>query len=302
MGLFSIILQSQIEEKGFEDVAADFIIFTFFAGFCGFVIFLFFRSLRLFNEGFLSKLSLGGLNSKSFSEQVQIVQYLGKHNTYFQKLSRKGKETFLNRLFEFLKYIDFVPRKGQTIQNQEKLLIGSAAIQLTYGLETYMFHHFMKIIVYPKLFEIGETRTKIKGGASEGGKMYLSWKYTLSGFLDPHDNLNLALHEFAHALEIDTIHHPDEDQAFAYRLKEWQKYIALDFQMIKALGSKYFRSYASANKKEFFAVLVENFFETPDLFNEDHPELFESICVLLNQDPRNSQNDYALGQLKHFRG
>lgn len=48
---------------------------------------------------------------------------------------------------------------------------------------------------------------------------------------------------------------------------------------------KFFRVYAFRNTHEFFAVVVENFFERSEQFRIEYPELYAIIVRLLNQDP-----------------
>jgi Mlc titration factor MtfA (ptsG expression regulator) len=45
--------------------------------------------------------------------------------------------------------------------------------------------------------------------------------------------------------------------------------------------------YGSSNKAEFFAVTSEYFFNRPELFKESHPELFDLLCLIFNQNPLN---------------
>jgi hypothetical protein len=46
-----------------------------------------------------------------------------------------------------------------------------------------------------------------------------------------------------------------------------------------------FRTYAGTNEEEFFAVAVEYFFEQPQLFLKEQPELYDLMRKLLRQDP-----------------
>jgi Mlc titration factor MtfA (ptsG expression regulator) len=43
-------------------------------------------------------------------------------------------------------------------------------------------------------------------------------------------------------------------------------------------------SYAATNYNEFWAVAVENFFERPKQMKDALPELYQAMCLLLNQD------------------
>jgi Mlc titration factor MtfA (ptsG expression regulator) len=50
-------------------------------------------------------------------------------------------------------------------------------------------------------------------------------------------------------------------------------------------GQDFFREYACTNTHEFFAVAVEIFFERPEGFKNEFPDLYNVLVRLLNQDP-----------------
>ena len=50
----------------------------------------------------------------------------------------------------------------------------------------------------------------------------------------------------------------------------------------KLISSRYFREYAYTNQYEFFAVLLENFIETPLEFKTQFPELYRHMKQMLN--------------------
>ncbi|MEO8820733.1 MAG: zinc-dependent peptidase [Ginsengibacter sp.] len=43
--------------------------------------------------------------------------------------------------------------------------------------------------------------------------------------------------------------------------------------------------YGASNRAEFFAVVSEYFFNCPELFKENHAELFELLTKIFNQNP-----------------
>ena len=45
---------------------------------------------------------------------------------------------------------------------------------------------------------------------------------------------------------------------------------------------------------EFFAVAVEHFFEAPAEFHKELPDIYNHLCVLLNQNPLNIRGDFEL--------
>jgi len=119
----------------------------------------------------------------------------------------------------------------------------------------------------------------------------LVWSVVKKGFLIPDDELNLSIHEFSHALILDN----KERMSFRkiYRHRDLISYLSAAEQEMNHMrggGESIFRKYAATNIMEFFAVSVEAFFEQTDRFAIDQPLLFDSLCILLNQDPRRSGN------------
>jgi Mlc titration factor MtfA (ptsG expression regulator) len=47
-----------------------------------------------------------------------------------------------------------------------------------------------------------------------------------------------------------------------------------------------FDPYAATNPAEFFAVISEVFFEQPDLFNQQHPALYQQLKSFYALDPQ----------------
>lgn len=54
---------------------------------------------------------------------------------------------------------------------------------------------------------------------------------------------------------------------------------------MQAGESLFLDPYAATNYQEFWAVSIETFFERPTAFKRQLPDLYSSLCVLLNQDP-----------------
>ena len=114
--------------------------------------------------------------------------------------------------------------------------------------------------------------------------MVLSWKHVLEGVKDDSDNLNLALHEFGHALILET-KVDSHDVYFGYHFSKIDSYIKKPEVFKRLSQNKYFREYAQSNRLEFYSVAIECFFETPLQFKEELPKLYQSFCLLLNNDP-----------------
>jgi Mlc titration factor MtfA (ptsG expression regulator) len=57
------------------------------------------------------------------------------------------------------------------------------------------------------------------------------------------------------------------------------------FERMQAGESLFLDPYAATNYQEFWAVCIETFFERSTAFKRQLPDLYSSLCILLNQDP-----------------
>ncbi|MNE98397.1 Protein MtfA [compost metagenome] len=48
------------------------------------------------------------------------------------------------------------------------------------------------------------------------------------------------------------------------------------------ISKEYFRAYAYENQFEFLAVVLEHFFESPEIFQKEFPELYERVRRMIN--------------------
>jgi len=201
---------------------------------------------------------------------------------YYQKLNAKEKELFVRRVFTFIEEKKWVGKDGLDISLNQKILISASAVQLTFGIDTYLMPHFSVIHLYPDIYTNRYTGYKHKGDVDVRGKITLSWKYFEKGYSVSDDKINLGLHEMAHALDISALTKTSEYlqllfERFRTNYKdEYKQFLDNKFTFLRAYGK--------VNKKEFFAVLIETYFENPQELYKNMPELYMDMCFLLNQD------------------
>jgi hypothetical protein len=217
---------------------------------------------------------------------------LSQYNPYYKSLDGSGRDRFLRRVSEFMKDKDF--QYIDVVQEEiMPLLISSAAIQLTFGLENYLLDHFTTIYLLKDNYRYGLYNTPFEGHVSEEG-IYLSWSNFLREFSDYSDGQNVGLHEMAHALVYVNFTSEDGiDQAFHDRFKDFSGVGRPIFEAMSgedpnppgAAATALLGTYAATNYQEFWAVCVETFFERPAAFKRQIPTLYLALCTLLNQDP-----------------
>lgn len=162
-------------------------------------------------------------------------------------------------------------------------LIAAAAVQVTFGLDTWELSYFNQILVFPDEYKNPYTGNYHKGETNLGGFMCFSWKDFLEGNESNHDKINLGLHEFGHALRFNSIKGYDSDYFFENYFPKWAACASKEFSNLRNHQESIFRKYGSVNMNEFFSVAIETFFEQPVSFKIALPELYVQTSILLNQ-------------------
>lgn len=177
---------------------------------------------------------------------------------------------------------------GDVAKKQElQLVLCATLVFMTLGLRQYkMVGALLRIIIYPTQYysrirrrhHLGEYNPRFKTAIFSADKIW-------EGFAIPDDNINLAVHEFAHALSFEMLRKRSwEARRFRVGLKKIKELFEVEHFRRKLVASQYFRDYGMTNLQEFFSVAVENYFETPSSFHNDFPKLFYIIQRMLNFD------------------
>lgn len=235
-------------------------------------------------------------NGISNAEFNRIEYIFNQRIPYFSELSDEGRARFINRAIDFAERNTFIGVEGFRVTREVKVMIGAAATQISWGLELSVLDHIEQILVYPKAFYHGTSRSYLKGGVSQRGTMMLSWEDFCEGYESSSDNRNLGLHEMAHALKLGQKHGAGQRSFYRSYLKSWIEISRPAFKALRSGEGGYLRAYGGTNDHEFFAVCVEHFFETPQQFYHEKPQVYGHLCVVLNQDPLNVEGDYKLDE------
>lgn len=210
-----------------------------------------------------------------------------KHFKIYKALPEKDKQLFERRVQKFISMKEFIP-KGELdeLTDEMKIMIASAAIQITFGYPSVYFSHFEKILVYPDKYYSPITNQHHHGEVNMSGIIVLSWSNFVEGFKNDSNGRNLGYHEMAHALKLENaIRSKEYNFLDTDVLNEFNYKSQKEMDKISTGEADFFRKYAATNSHEFMAVVVENFFERPKEFKEYDKELYEITSKLLKQDP-----------------
>jgi Mlc titration factor MtfA (ptsG expression regulator) len=223
---------------------------------------------------------------RSIEPHYKII--LEKYYDYYRFLPSGLKGDFERRVSLFVRGKTYYGKDGLEITDEMRVLVAATAVQITFGFKFFQLPRFSKILIHPTKYFNSKTKKHHKGEVYPMGKwIRLSWDNFLHGFGNPHDGINLGLHEMTHAMSLENrirtngAHSYINPRAYA----DWKPLALDEMERIKHNQKSIFRKYASTNLEEFLAVSVEVFFEQTEQFHQYHPELYTCTCRLLQQDP-----------------
>ena len=206
----------------------------------------------------------------------------------YHQFNPEEKKDFLKRFAWFKSKKPFVFYGGIVNQEQIKAYVSASAALMTMGFKDYRFEHSVsRVIIYPDKYYSRIGRNHHIGEFNPNLKILVFSATDLErGFKIPNDNRNLGIHEIAHALMYETRRKTTwEARRFKVGLGQIKRiYEQKEFQE-KLVQSNYFRAYGKTNFYEFFAVVMENFVETPKYMSKNYPDIFNTLSRMLNFNP-----------------
>lgn len=252
------------------------------------VLFIVFRLFRVFHFFYASyfKKPLFIHNYFKLNKLSNIQRsILEEEHSFFGKLPKRDRVYFEHRVAIFIKEHKFIGKQELVVTEQMKIVIAATATMLTFGFKKYLLEIIETVIIYPKsyysqineAYHKGETNPQLKA-------IVFSWEDFKQGYEIGNDNLNLGIHEFGHAIHLNASRNNDVSSIIFNKGFEKLTTYLQNHQDVREqlIASKYFRAYAYTNHFEFFAVLLENFIETPLEFKAQFPELFKYMKQMLN--------------------
>lgn len=196
--------------------------------------------------------------------------------------------------------VPFIGCAGLEVNDEIRVTIAAQAGFLLLG-RGGSFSNLREVLVYPGHFVVPrsepdaggvvhEARDVLAGQSWQRGQVIVAWDAVLGGALDPHDGVNVVMHEFAHQLDQDT--GPANGAPYIGRgamQKTWASVMNTEFDALRARLARaeqtLIEPYAATSPAEFFAVTTELFFERPDALAAEHPDLYEQLRRCYRLDP-----------------
>lgn len=224
-----------------------------------------------------------------FPEEWRTI--LRKRASFYKHFDAAERARFETKLKVFARTKPFAGANGMTIDDEVKVLISAAAARLVMNLPSEHYGRLNEIVVYPSHYKHKDKHgVTVLGEAFGAGVVVLSYEAVLRGLADPHDGLDTALHEFAHALDAaDGAFDGTPELANIEAYGPFSTVMTRKFAELRSRGGRkgrrLLREYGATNEAEFFAVATEAFFEKPREMLQREPKLYEVLAAYYRTDP-----------------
>lgn len=214
--------------------------------------------------------------------------FLTKHVEYYRDLSDPEKARFEQNLVFFLSE-NRITGIGIKIHDEDRLLVAASAVMLIFGHDDWEYPKLPEILLYPGVFDeeynfdSGTPHRMLAGQVVPHNAIVLSLDQLKMAFEEPEEAYHVALHEFAHVLDLsDGAADGIPGDLDAGLIKRWHDLMKNELNRVREHRSV-LRSYAGKDTGELFAVAVEHFFQRPQELRSQHPELYEALSTFFNQ-------------------
>lgn len=197
----------------------------------------------------------------------------------------------------------FEAAAGLTLTDEMRIVIAARACLLVVHrveLDSPLYPDLETVVVYPSSYRVRSQRREgyvtiegdeVRLGESwSHGLVVLSWDAVTSGSANLSDGHDVVLHEFAHQLDAEDgamDGTPELDNLERYSV--WSKVAGAEYAALlddlEHHRKTTIDAYGATNPAEFFAVVVERFFEKPVALERRHPNLYAELSRFFRFDP-----------------
>ncbi len=210
--------------------------------------------------------------------------------TFFTALDDAGKVRFRQLVQVFLDEVRITGIRTE-IDETIRMLVAASAVIPIFGFHDWEYHRLREVLIYPDAFD---DAYRTSGGSNEqilgmvglhhlSGVMILSKPALLAGFAPQPGAHNVGVHEFAHLVEKEAGEYGLPPEVPWMAVRQWVRYVARELTHPSSRRTR-ISAYAYTNEHEFFAVLAEYFFTSPERLQRRDPALYGLLRDLFHQD------------------
>ena len=233
---------------------------------------------------------------------MSTYETLNNFSLYFRALSEEGKSRFLDRVHTLSESIE-VRGIVLTVSMAMKDILLSYFVQLTFGYKNFTIGNYQTIQLYENGFVHKRTGKEKEALTFQEKIIALSWLPFSKSHLLADDGENLGFYHVAQALVQSMLNGKSADDRFISYFEPCGLIVCQELLSKKA--HPFYEAHTHEIKrgdfKNLFPYLMEWFFEKPNALQQDLPNTYAHLCMLMHQDPLAIENDYKF-DLNKFQG
>jgi Mlc titration factor MtfA (ptsG expression regulator) len=225
---------------------------------------------------------------------------LTKNIPYLRLLPPADVTELEARVRVFLAEKQFEGCGGLELTDEMKVTIAGQACLLVLHRDDDIYPDLESILVYPHAYRVPAKHRdgavvveedEVRLGESwERGTLVLAWDHVNAATHHVIPGHNVVLHEFAHQLDgEDGGMDGAPDLGSRARYTAWARVLGDEYKelagRVVAGRATDIDPYAATNPSEFFAVVTEVFFESPERLRKRHPAMYAELADFYRQDP-----------------
>lgn len=226
---------------------------------------------------------------------------LQSHVAYFRGLAPDQQERFRNLMKVF---VDEVAITGirTDVDDVTRTLVAASAVIPILGFDDFEYAGLGEVLIYPGSFDEGyqsdgggeATTLGMIGTSHLSGVMILSKPSLIHGFANTSDKRNVGIHEFAHLVDkadgdVDGVPLGTGASSDCETFEPWVRWVGKELQR-QATTKEHIDDYAFTNEAEYFAVVSEYFFESPQSLQKKNQKLYGMMQKMYHQNPKRILN------------
>ena len=201
----------------------------------------------------------------------------------------------------FLHRKKFIGVQGLDVTEVMRIMVSAQACLLLLGLDITFFDGWSDVIIYPGAFRISRDSTDsagvvhhednvLSGESWSRGPVILSWEDIQKEMYGEHSGRNVVVHELAHKLDMQNgLANGMPPLHAGMQRVQWTEALSSAYehlqQKIAHHSRVYIDPYGATNPAEFFAVISEFFFSSPDVLHTHHPRVYKQLLLYYRQNP-----------------
>jgi Mlc titration factor MtfA (ptsG expression regulator) len=226
---------------------------------------------------------------RPFPPEWQTI--LERRVRFYRGVDNAQKERFRQMVNVFLDEVRVTGIKTE-VDDTVRVLVAASAIIPIFGFADWEYHRLGEVLIYPGSFDEEYHTDKAEQANILGltglghlrGVVVLSKPSLLAGFSDCPERENVGVHEFAHLVEQEEVDGGLPPEVPPSVVRQWVEYVGREL-VHPSNRRTGISDYAYTNEHEFFAVLSEYFFGSPEKLKAENPDLYDLLRRLFHQDP-----------------